>query len=79
VGLTYESNDHDSEDPETFLVISTMEAKKNGEDDTAEVSSSARETTDDAVGVRMDVRDQAKVGTWSKRRSVVWTVELDTS
>jgi hypothetical protein len=50
-------NRHDADDPEDLPIRFSVIPKDNSEDDTAQISGRARTAGDDAVGVRVDMRD----------------------
>lgn len=59
-----EADGEDADDPEGLGVVGAgvHEAEDDGEEDAAEVAAGARGARDDAVGVRVHVRDEREVG-----------------
>lgn len=58
-----QSDDHASHDPEHPRVLTRMVAEDDGEDDTTKVTRCTNNARQDTVSVRVDVRDEGKVGT----------------
>lgn len=58
-----EQNGDDADDPERLGVVRAIihEAEDDAEEHAAEITGGARGAGDDAVGVRVDVRDEAEV------------------
>lgn len=57
-----EANDHDTHNPEALSIIGTMEPEQNSKDDTAKVAQGADRAAQDAVGLRVDMRNECKIG-----------------
>ena len=57
-----ETDDHAAHDPEALGIIRAVESEQDREDDAAEIAHGANCTTEDTVGVRVDVRDEGEVG-----------------
>lgn len=84
------SNNHASHDPEALRIVRAMESEKNSKDDSAKVPHSTNRSAQNAIGVRMHMRNQRKIGSIASfkeeshacyqtehRRLVVWVEQSD--
>jgi hypothetical protein len=58
-----ETNDHAAHDPKALGIVCAVESEQDREDDAAEIAHGANCTTEDTVGVRVDVWDEGEIGT----------------